>query len=363
VTFDLVPTFPATKTPAIDQMAFFERVEGGLAALPGVQSVAGMSELPPSHSVDANDTDFEWIPNMAARDSKSDYPAENVDYWQIVTPRYVETLGIPIVKGRGFTQGDVGGPPVVLVNEALARRFFKDRDPIGQRLKPGGGDEEPWFTVVGVLKDVKVAGLDAPVGTELIMLGSQTARTPHLDLAPGNLNFVLRTTLPIQSLNGAIRETVGRLDASIPVAKLSTMDDVFTESVSRPRFLVWLLGLFAGLALVLAAIGTYGVLSYLVTRQSQEIGIRMALGADRSAILRQFLTRGLVLAGIGVVTGLAGALLLSRLIRSLLFGISPDDPVTLALVAGVMVVVSVVACVVPAWRATRVDPLVVLRAT
>jgi predicted permease len=363
VTFNLVPTFPTTKTAAIDQMAFFSRVEAALSSVPGVQSVAGMSELPPNHSVDANDTDFEWIPNMAARDSKTDYPAENVDYWQIVTPRYVETLGIPIIKGRGFTQGDVGGTPVALVNEALARRFFKDRDPIGQRLKPGGGSKEPWYTVVGVLKDVKEAGLDAPVGTELILLGSQTAMTPNLDLAPANLNFVLRTTLPIESLNVAIRRAISALDPSIPPSTLTTMEDVFTESVSRPRFLVWLLGLFAGLALVLAAIGTYGVLSYLVTRQSQEIGIRMALGADRRAILAQFLGRGLALAGTGVVAGLAGALLLSRLIRSLLFGISPDDPFTLALVAGVMIVVSVLACVVPAWRATRVDPLVVLRAS
>ena len=362
VTFNLVPMYPAgSPTPAIDQMAFFQRVEDALKTLPGVQGVAGMSELPPSHPVDANDTDFEWIPNMAARDPKSEYPPENVDFWQIVTPGYVETLGIPVLAGRSFTPGDIGGPPVALINEALSRRFFKDRDPIGQRLKPGGGDKEPWFTIVGVLKDVKEAGVDAPVGTELILLGSQTASAQELDLGPSHMNFVLRTSLPIDALNAPIRRIVSSVDPSLPVAKLRTMDDVFTESVSRPRFLVVLLGLFAGLALVLAAVGTYGVLSYLVTRQSQEIGIRMALGADRRAILTRFLGRGMSLAGVGLAGGLLGAILLSRLIRSLLFGTSPTDPITLALVTTVMAIVATAACVVPAWRATRVDPLVVLR--
>jgi predicted permease len=266
-------------------------------------------------------------------------------------------MGIPIVKGRGFEPPDVGGAGVVLINEALARRFYTDRDPIGQRLKPGGSPE--WFTVVGVVKDVKQGGVDQDTGTELYALADQQPRL--LGFAPANMNLVMRSALPLDAIAPQIRAAVRGLDATLPIVRLQTMDEAFGRSVARPRFLTYLLGVFAALALVLAAVGTYGILSYLVTERQQEIGIRMALGAARGGVLWLVLRQGLLLAGIGLTLGVAGAILVGRYLQTLLFGISPSDPATLIMVGGVILVTATVACLIPALRATRVNPLDVLR--
>jgi predicted permease len=364
VTFEVVPPVLGNpRTPAETQarrqhfVDLFEQMGARLGALPGVQGATAMSGLPPNRPVLANDTDFEWIPK--GPDPTQQYPIKNVDYWQYVTQHFTETLGVPVVKGRSFEAGDVAGAPVTLVNETLVRKFFKDRDPIGQRLKPSdGNDALPWFTIVGVLKDVKQGGVDAPAGTELYLLEDQLPRFTGVST---DMSFVLRTTAPVESLAGPIRQIVHDLDPTLPIVKLETMDDVFGESVARPMFLTTLLGIFAAVALALAAVGTYGILSYLVTERSREIGIRMALGADRPAILRYFLWRGVTLAGIGLVAGLGASILLTKLMRTLLFGVAPTDPATLAIVCAVMAIVAAVACLAPAWRATRVDPLVVLR--
>jgi predicted permease len=366
VTFGVVP--PVLGNPRTPQeiqsrrqrfVDLFERMREALNGLPGVQNVTAMSGLPPNRPVLANDTDIEWIPNAPPGEAPDPrYPIQNVDYWQYVTLNFAETLGVPVVKGRAFSPGDVGGQPVALVNEALVRKFFSDRNPIGERLKPGFGNNLPWFTIVGVFKDIKQGGVDAPAGTELYLLEDQL---PRFTFITTNMNFVLRTTQPAASLAGPIRRLVHDLDPNLPVVKLESMDDVFGESVARPEFLTTLLGIFAALALALAAVGTYGILSYLVSERTQEIGIRMTLGADRGSILRHFLARGLQLAGAGLALGMSAAVLLTSLIRALLFNVSPTDPMTLALVGGVMAVVAAAACVVPSWRATRVDPIVVLR--
>jgi predicted permease len=267
-------------------------------------------------------------------------------------------MGIPIVRGRGFEPSDATGAPVALVNEALVARFFKDRDPIGARVKEPD-DSAPWLTIVGVVKDVKQGGINAPAGSELYFLYEQLPRTSSY--TPADMNIVLRTTRPLDELSGLIHQTVRSLDAGLPIVNMQTMEDVFGASVSRPRFLTLLLGIFGALALVLAAIGTYGVLSYLVTQRSQEIGIRMALGADRSRVLALILRQGLLLAGTGLLLGGAGAVVAGRLMRTLLFNVSPLDPMTIAAVMAMMTVVALLACVVPALRATRVDPLATLR--
>ena len=248
---------------------------------------------------------------------------------------------------------------MVLVNETLAKTFFRGRSPIGRRLKPGKGDELPWFTIVGVLKDVKQGGVGAKTGTELYLLNDQLPKVVRFAYA--NMNIVVRTPLGADAMAPAIQQVVRSLDASLPVVKLRSMDDVFVESVSRPRFLALLLGIFAGLALALAAVGVYGVLSYLVTERRQEIGVRMALGADRAAVLRMILGQGLVLTGVGLAAGVAWSLVLTRVLQSLLFGVRPADPA--ALVAGAVVVTAIgsFACFLPAYRATRLDPNVVLR--
>jgi ABC-type antimicrobial peptide transport system permease subunit len=175
------------------------------------------------------------------------------------------------------------------------------------------------------------------------------------------MNFVVRAAVPFDTLAPQFRQAVQSLDSGLPIVRMRSMEDVVDAAVARPRFMTVLLGVFAGLALLLAAVGTYGVLSYLVTERRQEIGIRMALGADRARILRLVLVRGLVLSGVGLAIGLAAALGLSRVLSALLFNVAPTDPRTLIGVSAIIAAVACVACVIPAWRATRVDPLVVLR--
>ncbi len=341
------------------RVAFYQDLTTKLNALPGVTSAAAMSGLPPLRNVNANTTDFEHIPNMRPAGS---LPVENVDFWQGVTVGYVDTMGIPVVEGRAFEPADVGGAPVAMVNEALAKKFFEGRDPVGGHVKPGyGNDELPWFTIVGVLKDVKQGGVAAAAGTELYLLDEQLPRT--VGFAYGSMNLVVRSTRPLDELAPEFRAAVAAIDPTLPLDDLRSMDEVIGDAVARPHFLALLTGLFAGLALVLAAVGTYGILAYLVAERRQEIGIRMALGADRGSILRLVLVRGLLLSGLGLVIGLAGSAALTRTLSSLLFNVTPTDPATLAAVAGVIALVAMAACLLPAWRAARVDPLVVLRDT
>jgi putative ABC transport system permease protein len=357
-TFGLV--LPGTKYNPQQRVDFHERLGNALQGLPGVKSVAAMSGLPPLRNVNANDTDFEHIPNVPpAAGQPPQGPPQNVDYWQYVSVGYSDTMGIPVIKGRTFELADVGGAPVVLVNEALAKKFFADREVIGSRLKPGFGDQLPWFTIVGVLKDVKQGGVAEAAGTELYMLTPQVQRV--LGNAPQQVNLVVRSSAPFESLAPGFRRAVQELDPTLPLIRMRSMDDVVGDAIARPRFLTVLLAIFAGLALTLAAVGTYGILSYLVAERKQEIGIRMALGADRNGILKLVLGRGLILSAAGLVIGLAASFGLTRVLSTLLYNVTPTDPLTLATVAGVMIVVAVVACFVPAWRATRVDPLVVLR--
>jgi putative ABC transport system permease protein len=354
-TFGLV--LPAPKYNPQQRIDFYERLTTRLRGLPGVQNVSAMSGLPPLRNVNANDTDFEHIPDNRPAGA---LPIENVDFYQYVTVGYAETMGIPVVRGRSFEQQDAGGPPVAMINEALAKKFFTDRDAIGGHIRPRFGPNIPWFTIIGVLKDVKSGGVAEATGTELYALAEQLPKT--LNFGPQNMNFVVRSSMPLSSLSGEYRKAVQELDATLPLIRMREMDTVIGDAIARPRFLTLLLGIFAGLALMLAAVGTYGILAYLVSERKQEIGIRMALGADRGKVLGLVLGRGLLLSGVGLVIGLAASLALTRVIATLLFNVTPTDPLTLASVAGVIVLVAVAACVIPAWRATRVDPLVVLKA-
>lgn len=361
LTFGVV--LPEASYTPLQRTDFFARLEARLGALPGVASVASMNGLPPNRRVNANDTDFEHIPNgVAGQPPDPKLPIENVDYWQQVTQRYTDTMGIPLIRGRGFEAGDATGPPVAIVNEALVKKFFEpvEREAIGARVKPGFGDRLPWFTIVGVIKDVKQGGVDQPTGAEIYFLTEQLPRL--VQYAPADMNVVVRSSQPLSALETPIASAIRELDAGLPLVKLRTMDAVFGDAVSRPRFITLLLGIFAGLALVLAAIGTYGVLSYLVNQQSQEIGIRIALGASRNNVLSLVLGKGLTLTAIGLVLGVAGALALGKYMRTLLFDVSPTDPVTLGAVVVVMAIVAVAACLIPALRATKVDPITTLRA-
>jgi predicted permease len=325
-----------------------------LDELPGVERVAAMQGLPPLRPVNANDTDFEnYTPGPGD-------PAENVDYYQTASIGYFETMGIRIVKGRGFAAGDAIGPPVTVVNEALAKRFFKDSDPIGRRLNPFFGPNSPMFTIIGVARDVKQGGLEAPPGTEVYLNFEQLPRIAGF--APRQMNVVLETSRPLSSLMPAIRSSVSAIDPGLPIVQLRTMEDVVGASLTRQRFLSLLLGIFAGVALLLAAIGTYGVLSYMVSERHREIGIRMALGAGNSQVVGLVLKQGITIALIGIVVGVGGALALSRITQSLLYGVEPADPLTFGGVVGVIAIVATAACLIPMRRATRVDPLTAMRA-
>ncbi|HKE85268.1 MAG TPA: ABC transporter permease [Vicinamibacterales bacterium] len=356
VTFSI--TLPRVNYPqASARMAMFQRIIDTLRAVPGVQGASAMSGLPPNRPLNANDTD---IDNYTAPPGG---PYENVDYYQNVVADYFETMGIPIVQGRSFQPADAASTGMVaIVNERLVNTFWKGKNPIGQRLRPCCGDQVPWFTVVGVAKDVKQGGVDQRTGTEFYFFVDQMAALPPANAqAPATMNIALRTTLSASALASTVERTVREADRTVPVVRLREMEDVFAESIRRPRLLAQLIGVFAGLALLLAAIGTYGVLSYMVAERRREIGIRLALGADRSNVVAQVMKQGLVLTIVGVIVGVAGAFGVNRLMTSLLFGVKPTDAATLTGVIAAITLVAVAACLLPAWRASRLDPNVVLR--
>jgi predicted permease len=354
ITFGLVLP-PASYPDSVRRVQFFDELGRRLQALPGVEGVAAMQGLPPFRQVNANDIDIEGYQPTP----DSNLPAENVDYFQTATAGYFRTMGIAMAEGRGFEESDAGGPAVVVINEAFARRFYPKQSAIGRRIRPCCGDQVPWFTVVGVAKDVKQGGLDADAGTELYFSFEQSPR--YRGFAPGNMNVVVRTGRPLEAMAPSIRRVVREMDPALPIVQMRAMEEVVGSSLSRQRLLSLLLGIFATVALTLAAIGTYGILSYMVTERQREIGIRMALGAGPQRVRRLVLGHGLGIAAAGIVLGIAGAFALSRLTASLLYGVSPSDPVTFTVVATVIALVATAACLVPIRRAERVDPLTVMR--
>ncbi|HEX7182519.1 MAG TPA: ABC transporter permease [Thermoanaerobaculia bacterium] len=332
--------------------AFYDDLTARLASLPGVEGVAAMYGLPPTRDVNSNTMTFEGI------EPDPNGPATNVDYWQFVTRDYFRTMKIPLMAGRLFTPADArGAAPVVLVNETMAETFWPGQTPLGKRLRTG--DDAPWLTVVGVVKDVKQGGLDQKVGTELYFLEDQTPDT--VGGAVDTMWVVVRTRRDPMSLASAVREKVRGMDPSLPVAQIRPLEQVLHESVAQPRFVMVLVMLFAAVALILAGIGTYGVLSYAVEQRRQEIGIRMALGAQIWQVLGMVLAQGARLAGIGLVLGVLGALALRRILANLLFGVAPTDPAIFAGVVALLAVVSFAACYWPARRAASVDPIQALR--
>ena len=346
----------ATYPKAEQRVAFFNRLQDRLRELPGVTGVAAMTGLPPNRAVNANDTDFEgYTPQQGE-------PAENVDYYQTVTVDYLKTMGIPVVKGRGFEAADAAGAPVLLVNETLERTFFTFRklEAVGQRVNIfSGPNQTVAFTIVGVVRDVKQGGMANKTGTELYFLAEQGPRI--VGFAPGNMNIAIRSTLPPAALAQDIQSAVRAQDPALPIVKLRSMDQVFSDAAARPRFLAELLAIFAGLALALAAIGTYGILSYSVSERTKEIGIHMALGATRGSVLGMVLGQGMRLTVVGLVAGLVASFGLTRLLQAQLFNVKPTDPATLAAVTMFIAAIAFVACYLPAQRATRVDPMVTLR--
>jgi putative ABC transport system permease protein len=323
---------------------------GGLAArlntLPGVVSAAIVSGLPPARPINANDTLIEGfvpVPNG---------PIQNIDYWNSVSGKYFETIGAYLLEGRFLSDADgANAPPVVVVNQTLAKTYWPRESALGHRVRTDR--DTPWRTIVGVVADVKNAALDRPAGTELYFPFPQQ---------PSRLSWVVvRAQGDPMRLTSAVRDAIRGLDRGLPIANIGSMEDVMASARSRPRFLTLLLTLFSGLSLILAALGIYGVISYAVAQRTNEIGIRMALGARSGDVIRMIGTGGVRLALAGTALGAAGAFALTRFLSGMLFGVSSLDPLTFIAMAAALIAVTLLACYIPARRASRVDPLIALR--
>jgi putative ABC transport system permease protein len=327
---------------------FWIRLNERLQQMPGVVSATMAAGLPPERSENDNDTEIE---NFVQRKGG---PVQNVAYYQRVGDKFFETLGARLMEGRYFDSRDgFGATSVVIVNQSMARAFWPGESAVGKRVRPSGTAQD-WRSVIGVVADIRNAGLNKPAATEIFLPARQNN-------ASQAAYAIVRTTGNPELAANMIRETVRAIDASVPVSKIRTMEDVMGASESRPRFLAAVLTLFSALALVLAGLGIYGVVSYSVARRTPEFGIRMALGAGRGDVLGLVLFEGGVLAGAGVVAGCVGALLCTRVLQDLLFEVSPFDFATFFTMAAMLIAVSLAACLLPARRATIIDPMRALR--
>ena len=337
---------PAYYPQPADRAGFLQRIEKQLETLPGVQAVGGVTQLPLSGALLSSG--FSPVDDSPLRDQ----PPESVDL-RGVTPGYFKALGISLVEGRTFADSDTTDAlRRAVIDESLAKRFWPTQTAVGKRIK-WIRSETP-LEVIGVVRSVKHVGLDHPQRATAYFPLTQYARSQ-------SVFFAIRTTADPSSLASAVRNRVSVLDRNQPIADLQPMDDIVWKSIARQRLNLFLLSVFAGVALVLAAVGIYGLMSYAVTQRNREIGIRIALGAQRQSIFRLILAHAIVLALLGVVAGLLLSFVLTRSMSSLLFGVSTFDPVIFILLSMFLMGVVLIASFVPARRATKVDPLVSLR--
>ncbi|MGA2901195.1 MAG: ABC transporter permease [Candidatus Acidiferrales bacterium] len=327
---------------------FWREVLDKVRALPGVDTAALGTVLPLSGNHDRGDITIEGLPTPEL--GKFPHP----DY-HTVSPSYIDALSIPLLRGRNFTDADTDtAPRVALINATMARRFWPNEDATGKRFHWGHpGSKEPWIEIIGVVGDTKLYGLANPSRLELYM--------PLQQSRSSDMFLVLRSAIDPASLTPAVRDAVAAIDKDQPVFNVNTMKQLVDDSVATRHITLVLLGLFSGLALLLAAIGIYGVISYSVQQRTHEIGIRMALGAQRRDVLRLVVGQGVRLAALGIAIGIAAAFGLTRLMASLLFGVGAYDPVAFMAAALLLLLVAIAACYIPARRAIAVDPMVALR--
>jgi putative ABC transport system permease protein len=332
------------------RIQYYDRAVAAVRAVPGVTDVGIASVLPFSGGWSTGGFTVEGYQPPTGK------PGPWGDQ-RTVSAGLFTTLRVPLLKGRLFTEQDgASGPPVVIVDDEMVKRYWPNVDPVGKRITfndPQRDSVVSWITVVGVVGHTKHEGLDAENRVQLYF--------PYRAGVGGGMTFVVRTAGDPNRLLPSVRAAVHSVDRDVPIAAISTMDTNIANSMGQRRFAMLLLGLFAAMAMVLASIGIYGVMSYSVTQRAHEIGIRMALGAARRNVLSMVMGQGLLLVGLGVVIGVVGALALTRLIASQLFGVQPTDPTTFVLVAMTLVGVAALATFIPALRATRVDPVVALR--
>jgi predicted permease len=332
-----------------------------IQALPGVRVVGCAVSVP----MDQVGIDLPF--SIEGRTPKINEKWEGDEYWRFVSPGYFEALRIPLLHGRYFNRTDTeSATHVVIVNEAFARKYWPDQDPIGHRMLIGkglGADfDEPTRQVVGIVGSVTESGLAAGMVPVMYVPQSQiTDGLTRLGASLLPLSWVIRTSGDPLSMASAIRHEFESLDPQLAPSHLVNMDQVIAEANARQNFNTLLLTVFASIALLLAAVGIYGLMSYAVEQRMQEIGIRMAMGADQGRIMRLVLGQGMRLAVVGTAFGLAGAYGLTRLLAKFLFGVKPSDPLAFSIVAATLIVVTLLAAFVPTRRAMRVDPIVALR--
>ena len=340
---------PSVRYPRQQKIQFYHRLFERLAALPGVQSVSAGFPLPLSGNNIDIDIAIEGRPA-----AKGDEPSEQI---AVITPDFFRTMKIPILRGRAFTAADdTQGKPVIIINEEFARKYFSGEDPIGKRIQPGLGDgtvKSSMREVVGVVGNVKRAGLTAEVEPQYYLPWEQAMIT-----SPA---LAIRAAGDPGALITSVRAVVSDMDRQIPLYRAATMQESVYRSAAHPRFQTLLLTSFAAMALLLCGIGLYGLLSYMVVQRSSEIGLRVALGAQRADVLRLILGRGLALAVAGVVIGLIASAFLTRYLTSILFNVQPLDATTFAGVTAILLLVSLISSSVPAYRAARLDPMKTLR--
>ncbi len=332
-----------------------------IEALPGVQSAAATIMLPIEGGID--------LPFLieGRPPAKGDLYTGD-EQWRAVSSHYFTAFRIPLLRGRAFEDRDTGkSERVVIINQAMAKKYWPKDDPVGQRIMIGGSALGPDFAeparqIIGIAGSVRENGLkDSDQGVMYIPQAQTTDGLTKLANSVLPLSWAVRTANDPSALSTAIQREILAVDGQLPVSKIRTMEQVVSESTARQNFNMLLLSIFAGMALLLAAIGIYGLMSYTVEQRTQEIGIRMALGAGRGDMLKLIVRQGMLLSGIGVAVGLAAAFGLARVLSSLLFGVKATDPLTYATVAVVLFSVALFACYVPARRATKIDPLIALR--
>jgi putative ABC transport system permease protein len=328
--------------------AYWDQLVEHARAIPGVESASVSLDVPPDRLAFTDGFEIQGKPTPPGIEN----PSVPVPF---VSHDYFRTLGIPLLRGRWFDRRDTADSPgVVIISDTLARRYFPNEEPIGKRLKHGGRAlNNPYLEIIGVVGDVKYQGLDSETGPVYYELSAQASFRP--------MWLLLRTNGPATAVASAARQAIRDLDSDVPVARVSTLADAVYDSVSLPRFRSLLMGIFAAASVLLAALGIYGVISYSVTQRTRELGVRMALGATSTSVLRLVVGQGSRLALFGIALGLAGAVALTRVLKNMLFGVSPTDLPTFAGVAAVLGAIAIIASLIPACRAAQVDPVTALR--
>jgi putative ABC transport system permease protein len=349
LTMRMMLPFETYEKPA-QRGAFYRQALERIQSAPGVETVSATSHIPLTQGGTSGTISGE---NSAV--GPNDLPVEAE--WRWITPDYFKAMGTTLLDGRVFTEADTAGAPLVaLVDEAFARRYYPNQDPVGRRIKRGKLDStRPWLTIIGVVRHVQSRRLDATSGVQVYFPFYQ-------DPTAYNMSLVIRTSAPDPlALSNTVRAAIQSLDGNQPVFDVFTLRQIIGDSLSQRRFSMLLMGLFAAVALLLAAVGIYGVMAYTVTQRTHEIGIRMALGAQTRDVLKLVVKQGMLLTLVGVGIGLIASVVLTRLLASLLFEVSATDPVTFAAIALLLTGVAMLACYIPARRATKVDPMVALR--